>query len=151
MAVHKLLVMVICHFNTVNTLDIVVSGYLRIWRMSIIRWSPGIICTVVQTEVRWVSPIPRWSLVKIEHNSPTKNAPLQRKVSVSLRFWWWWEIATATAGTLLFTTPCVSENMAVPSLHICIWTLTCISQWISKEHLHFVLVVNGNLVSTLYF
>ena len=41
-------VVIIRHFNTVNTLDMVESRYSR---MSIIQWSPGIICTVVLTVV----------------------------------------------------------------------------------------------------
>ena len=55
-------VVMIRHFITVNTLDIVESGCLRTWRMSIIlriRWSPGIICAVVpilrreDTRTKW--------------------------------------------------------------------------------------------------
>ena len=42
-------VMITCHFIMVNTLDMLEFGYLRTWRVSIIRWSPGIICTVVLT------------------------------------------------------------------------------------------------------
>ena len=45
-------IMFICHFITVNTLDMVESGYSRTWRVSIIlqiRWIPGIICTIVPT------------------------------------------------------------------------------------------------------
>ena len=51
-------IVIVRHFITVNTLDMVESGCSRTWRMSIIlwiRWSPGIICTIVPT----VS-IPRW-------------------------------------------------------------------------------------------
>jgi len=42
-------VVIILHFNTVNTLDLVESGYLQTRHVSIIRWSPGIICTIVPT------------------------------------------------------------------------------------------------------
>ena len=35
-------VVIIHHFNTVNTLDMVESGYLQTWHVSIMQWSPGI-------------------------------------------------------------------------------------------------------------
>ena len=51
---------IICHFNTVNTLDMVESGYSRTWWVSVIRWSPWIICIPL--------PKPRWCVVKIDAN-----------------------------------------------------------------------------------
>ena len=51
-------------------------SHTRTWHVSVIRWNPGIICTIVPTGLypgrgrdRWVSlyyPKPRWGLVKIE-------------------------------------------------------------------------------------
>ena len=60
-------IMIIRNFNTVNTLNIIESGYSQTWRVPItlqIRWNPGIIYTIVPTgpfpwwdKDRWVSPI----------------------------------------------------------------------------------------------
>ena len=56
--------MIIRHFNTVNTLDTVESGYSQTCCVSILQWSLGIIFTIMPTDP--YKPKPRWGVVKIE-------------------------------------------------------------------------------------
>ena len=123
------------------------SRYSWTWRVSIIWWSPGIICTIVVTgqypgrgDVRWVSPYinqkPWWVWWKQKVNFMTEQPYQGMKTEQLCREWWRRKVSFVYAHVSMLHTH----------------TFEGLQSWVTKPtNTQFIPITRENLEVFLYF
>ena len=91
------------------------SGYSRTWRVSVIRWSPGIICTVVPTSQSQDGGVAGGG--EDGSASFTKEQPHQSAVKMEQLYRAWWRFCPLCLSSSSWSSLTTPQSYLVPQLY----------------------------------